>query len=179
MTKLMIHMMAVSAMLFTVNASGAENSPATPASVKDAKDGFLPDMDFCSMVFQDISSKPIVWNDDRSLAVIYDDHASGALCYTFWCVKRNAKGTMVPIAKYKIWTDFPKKGILLDEKGLTVVLESTKWQQQMGTTTISHYFPFTIHQAQISFLRDGQEHLNGVMHEDLEKEWKEFTKKWD
>lgn len=74
--------------------------------------------------------------------------------------------------------DFPKKGILLDEKGLTVVLESTKWQKE-GTTTISHYFPFTIPQAQISFTQKGNEHLNGAKNDDLEKEWKEFTKKWD
>lgn len=179
MKKLAIYLIAGTALLYPMNGNSAETTPASPPPVKDAKDGFLPDMDFCSMVFQDISSKPIVWNDDRSLAVIYDETASGGLCYTFWCVKRNAKGTMVPIAKYRIWTDLPKKGILLDEKGLTVVLESTKWQQQLGTTTISHHFPFTIPQAQIAFTRKGNEHLNGVKNEDLEKEWKEFTKKWN
>lgn len=173
-------MLVIAALLLPGPGSFAGNTPAPPAPVKDVKDNFLSDMNFCSMVFQDISSKPIVWNDDRSLAVIYDETASGALCYTFWCVKRNAKGTMDPIAKYKIWTDFPKKGILLDEKGLTIILESSKrQQQQLGTTTISHHFPFTIPQAQISFLRNGQEYLNGVMHEDLQKEWKEFTKKWN
>lgn len=86
---------------------------------------------------------------------------------------------MAPIAKYKIWTDFSKKGILLDKKGLTVLLESTKWQQQLGTTTIIHPFPFTIPQSQISFAQKENEHLNGVMHEELEKEWEGFMKKWD
>lgn len=81
---------------------------------------------------------------------------------------------MVPIPKYKIWTDLPKKGILLDEKGLTIILESSKWQQQFGTTIISHHFPFSISQAQVSFTRKGNEHLNSVMHEDQEEEWKRF-----
>ena len=143
MKSLVIYLLAGTAMLCPMNGSSEESAPSTPPPVKDPKDDFLPDMDFCSMVFQDISSKPIVWNDDRSLAVIYDETASGVLCYTFWCVKRNAQGRMVPIAKYAVWTDFPKKGILLDEKGLTVVLESTKWQK-VGTTTISHYFPVNL-----------------------------------
>ena len=178
MKSLVIYLLAGTAMLCPMNGNSEESVPSTPPPVKDPKDDFLPDMDFCSMVFQDISSKPIVWNDDRSLAVIYDETASGVLCYTFWCVKRNAQRRIVPIAKYAVWTDFPKKGILLDEKGLTVVLESTKWQKE-GTTTISHYFPFTIPQAQISFTQKGNEHLNGAKNDDLEKEWKEFTKKWD
>ena len=145
MKSLVIYLLAGTAMLCPMNGNSEESVPSTPPPVKDPKDDFLPDMDFCSMVFQDISSKPIVWNDDRSLAVIYDETASGVLCYTFWCVKRNAQRRMVPIAKYAVWTDFP----------------------------------FTIPQSQISFTQKGNEHLNGAKNDDLEKEWKEFTKKWD
>lgn len=79
---------------------------------------------------------------------------------------------MGPIAKYKIWTDLLKKGILLDEKGLTVMLEGSGGRP--GTTKISHHFPFTIPQAQISFLRNEPKHLNGVDNEDMEKEWEHF-----
>ena len=43
-----------------------------------------------------------------------------------------------------------------------------------GTTKISHHFPFTIPQAQISFLRNEPKHLNGVDNEDLKKEWEHF-----
>lgn len=173
MKKFVIYLLAGTALLCPMNGSSEDSAPATPAPVKDPKDNFLPDWDFSGKVYQ-VTANPIVWSDDRSLAVIYDETASGVLCYTFWCLKRNAQGTMVPIAKYRVWTDFPKKGILLDEKGLTVVLESSKWQQQLGTTAISHHFPFTIPQAQISFTQKGNKHLNGVKHEDLEKEWKRF-----
>lgn len=171
MTKLIIRMMATSAMLFTINASGAENSPEEPSAAKISKDDFLPDWDFSGKVYQ-VTANPIIWSDDRSLAVIYDETASGSICYTFWCLKRTAQGTMAPIAKYMIWTDLIKKGILLHEQGLTVLLEGSRGLS--GTTKISHYFPFTIPQAQISFKQRSHEHLNGSGDADLNKEWKHF-----
>ncbi len=173
MKRLVIYLLAGAALLFPIDGNSAVTAPVTASPVKDPRDNFLPDWDFSGKVYQ-VTANPIIWSDDRSLAVIYDDHASGVPGYTFWCLKRNAQGKMAPIARYAIWADFPKKGILLDAEGLTVVLESTKWQQQLGTTKISHYFPFAIPQAEISFTKKGNEHLNGVKHEDLEKEWERF-----
>lgn len=168
-------MLAGTTMLFSTNKSIAkEKDPVVSPSVRNPQNRFLPDIAFSSAVYQHISN-PIIWNDDRSLAVIDEETASGALCYTFWCFKRNAQGTMVPLAKYKIWTDLLKKGILLDQKGLTVMLEGSGGIT--GTTSITHHFPFTIPQAQISFLRKGQEHLNRVEHDDLEKEWKQLLER--
>lgn len=172
MNSLVIYLLTGASMLCPMNGEVAkESAPAAPAPAKASKDDFLPDWNFSGKVYQ-VTANPIVWNDDRSLAVVYDETASGVLCYTFWCLKRNAKGTMVPIAKYKIWTDLLKKGILLDEKGLTVMLEGSGGRP--GTTKISHHFPFTIPQAQISFLRNEPKHLNGVDNEDLKKEWEHF-----
>lgn len=117
MKSLVIYLLAGNAMLCPMNGNSEESVPSTPPPVKDPKDDFLPDMDFCSMVFQDISSKPIVWNDDRSLAVIYDETASGVLCYTFWCVKRNAQRRMVPLPSMQSGRIFPKKESCWTKKG--------------------------------------------------------------
>lgn len=171
MKSLVTCLLAGIALLCPMNGSSEESAPATPAPAKDPKDDFLPDWNFSGKVYQ-VTANPIVWNDDRSLAVIWEDTGADGYCYTFWCLKRNAQGMMTPIAKYTVWTELSKKGILLDEKGLTVIMEGSRVRP--GTTTISHHFPFTIPQAQISFLRNDQGHLNGVEHQDLEKEWKRF-----
>uniref|UniRef100_UPI00262EB5E7 hypothetical protein n=1 Tax=uncultured Akkermansia sp. TaxID=512294 RepID=UPI00262EB5E7 len=107
MKSLVIYLLTGAAMLCPMNGSSEESAPAAPAPAKASKDDFLPDWNFSGKVYQ-VTANPIVWNDDRSLAVVYDETASGVLCYTFWCLKRNAKGTMVPIAKYKIWTNLLK-----------------------------------------------------------------------
>lgn len=109
MKSLVIYLLAGTAMLCPMNGSSEESAPSTPPPVKDPKDDFLPDMDFCSMVFQDISSKPIVWNDDRSLAVIYDETASGVLCYTFWCVKETHREGWFPLPSMQSGQIFPKR----------------------------------------------------------------------
>lgn len=171
MKSFVVYLLAGTAMLCPMNGSSEESAPATPAPAKDPKDDFLPDWNFSGKVYQ-VTANPIVWNDDRSLAVIWEDTGADCYCYTFWCLKRNAQGMMTPIAKYTVWSELSKKGILLDEKGLTVIMEGSTVRP--GTTTISHHFPFTIPQAKISFLRQGQERLNGVGKEDLEKEWKRF-----
>lgn len=174
MKKNLIYMLAGTAMLFPMNGNSAENASATPPPAKDPRDAFLPDIDFSGRVYQ-VTSNPIIWNDDRSLAVIWEDTGANCMCYTFWCLKRNEQGTMVPIAKYTIWTDLLKKGILLDETGLTVMLEGARGLP--GKTSISQHFSFTIPQAQVSFMQKKQEHLNGVEPENLEKEWKRFLER--
>lgn len=173
MKKKLIYMLVGIAMLSPLNGNSAESSPPTPP-VKNPRDTFLPDIDFSGKVYQ-VTANPIVWNDDRSLAVIWEDTGASCMCYTFWCLKRNAQGKMAPIAKYTIWTDLLKKGILLDEKGLTVMLEGTRGLP--GKTSISQYFPFTIPQAQISFLQKTREHQKDMEQDDLEKEWKRFLER--
>lgn len=171
MKKRMLTMIMASTLLLTMSASGAENSPEEPSAAKISKDDFLPDWDFSGKVFQ-VTANPIIWSDDRSLAVVWVEDGANCMVYSFWCLKRTAQGTMAPIAKYMIWTDFSKKAILLEEHGLTVVLDGSNGG--LGTTEIRQYFPFELPQAKVSFLRLGQEHLRGIGHEDLDKEWKHF-----
>lgn len=95
MKKNLIYMLAGTAMLFPINGNSAENASATPLPVKDPRDAFLPDINFSGRVYQ-VTSNPIIWNDDRSLAVIWEDTGASCMCYTFWCLKRNEREPWFP-----------------------------------------------------------------------------------
>lgn len=60
MKRIALYLLTGSALLFPISGNSAENIPVTPPPVRDVQDDFLPDMNFCSMAFQDISSKPII-----------------------------------------------------------------------------------------------------------------------
>lgn len=70
--------------------------------------------DFNGKVNQ-VTANPIIWSDDRSLAVVWEDTGANCMRYTFWCLKRTAQGNMAPLAKYMIRTYFPKRAVMLKE----------------------------------------------------------------
>lgn len=79
MKKNLIYMLAGTAMLFPINGNSAENASATPLPVKDPRDAFLPDINFSGRVYQ-VTSNPIIWNDDRSLASYLGGYGSQVAC---------------------------------------------------------------------------------------------------